>query len=86
MAGGFSADLTKFLRHCDGNIGKAHRMAVVLVAQGTVLGPPVDTGRFRANRQFGRVLPQGTLDQVDKFGAAAIRAHGRPGHQREGRW
>jgi hypothetical protein len=72
MAGGFSADLTKFLRHCDGNIDKAHRMAVVLVAQGTVLGSPVDTGRFRANWQFGRVLPQGALDQVDKSGAAAI--------------
>lgn len=72
MAGSFAADLTNFLRHCDGNIDKAHRMAVVLVAQGTVMGSPVDTGRFRANWQFGKVLPQGTLDQVDKTGAATI--------------
>ena len=72
MAGSFSADLTNFLRHCDGNIDKAHRMAVVLVAQGTVLGSPVLTGRFRANWQFGKVLPQGTLEQEDKSGAATI--------------
>lgn len=72
MAGSFAADLSRFIQHTNGNIDKAHRMAVVLVAQGTVLGSPVDTGRFRANWQFGRVLPQGTLDQVDKSGAAAI--------------
>lgn len=72
MAGAFSADLTNFLRHCDGNIDKAHRMAVVLVAQGTVLGSPVLTGRFRANWQFGKVLPQGTLPGLDTSGAATI--------------
>lgn len=72
MAGSFSADLTKFLRHTDGNIDKATRMAVVLVAQGTVMGSPVDTGRFRSNWQFGMVVPQGTLDSVDSSGAATI--------------
>jgi hypothetical protein len=72
MAGGFTADLTRFLQHTDGNIDKAHRMAVVLVAQGTVLGSPVDTGRFRANWQFGKVLPQGTVSSVDTSGAATI--------------
>lgn len=72
MAGSFSADLTRFIQHTGGNIDKAHRMAVVLVAQGTVLGSPMDTGRFRSNWQFGKVLPQGTLDTFDKSGAATI--------------
>jgi len=72
MAGSFSADLSSFLRHCNGNIDKAHRMAVVLVAQGTVLNSPVDTGRFRSNWQFGQAVPQGTLESVDKSGAATI--------------
>jgi hypothetical protein len=72
MAGSFSADLSKFIRHADGNIDKATRMAVVLVAQGTVVGSPVDTGRFRSNWQFGEVVPQGTLDSLDKSGAATI--------------
>jgi hypothetical protein len=72
MAGAFSADLTSFLLHCDGNIDKAHRMAVVLVAQGVVMGSPVNTGRFRANWQFGKVLPQGTVSTLDTSGAATI--------------
>lgn len=72
MAGAFEADLSKFIQHAGGNIDKALRMAVVLVAQGTVLGSPVDTGRFRSNWQFGKVLPQGTLPSVDTSGAATI--------------
>ena len=72
MAGSFSADLTNFIRHTGGNIDKAHRMAIVLVAQGVVMGSPVDTGRFRGNWQFGKVLPQGTLPTLDTSGAAAI--------------
>ena len=72
MAGSFSADLTNFIRHTGGNIDKAHRMAIVLVAQGVVMGSPVDTGRFRGNWQFGKVLPQGVLPTLDTSGAAAI--------------
>ena len=72
MAGAFSADLSRFIQHTGGNIDKATRMAVVLLAQGVVGASPVDTGRFRANWAFGKVLPQGTLEQVDKSGAATI--------------
>lgn len=72
MAGAFSADLTRFIQHTGGNLDKATRMAVVLVGQGTVTGSPVLTGRFRANWQFGKVLPQGTIDAVDTSGAATI--------------
>lgn len=72
MAGAFSADLTRFLAHCDGNVDKAVRMTVVLASQGTVMGSPVRSGRFRGNWQFGRILPQGTLSDLDTSGAATI--------------
>lgn len=72
MAGSFGADLSRFIQHCDGNIDKAHRMAVVLVSQGTVMGSPVRSGRFRANWQFGKVLPQGEISSLDTSGAATI--------------
>lgn len=72
MAGNFSADLSRFIQHTNGNIDKALRMGVVLVAQGVVTRSPVDTGRFRSNWQFGKVLPQGNLESVDKPGAATI--------------
>lgn len=72
MAGSFTADLTRFMQHTGGNIDKAHRMAVVLVSQGVVMGSPVDTGRFRANWQFGQVVPQGEVSTLDTSGAATI--------------
>lgn len=72
MAGSFSADLSRFVQHCGGNLDKAHRIAVVLVAQGVVMGSPVDTGRFRGNWQFGKVVPQGELSTLDTSGAATI--------------
>ena len=72
MAGSFSADLSRFVQHCNGNIDKAHRMAIVLVAQGVVMSTPVDSGRARGNWQFGKVLPQGVLPTLDTSGAAAI--------------
>lgn len=72
MAGSFSADISKFIQRTNGNIDKALRMAVVLTAQGIVSQSPVKTGRFRANWQFGRALPQGSLALTDTSGAATI--------------
>lgn len=72
MAGSFSADLTKFLRHFDGNIDKTLRHTVVLVSQGVIMNSPVLTGRFRSNWQFGKTFPSNSLDTFDKSGAATL--------------
>lgn len=73
MAGAFSADLTKFLEHFNGNMDKTVRHAAVLTSQGVIMNTPVDTGRLRGNWQFGRELPpQGELTLLDTSGAAAI--------------
>jgi hypothetical protein len=72
MAGSFSADISKFIQHCDGNIDKAVRQSVVLASQGVVMTTPVDTGRLRANWQFGQVVPRGEINSVDTSGAATI--------------
>lgn len=73
MAGSFTADLSKFLEHFEGNMDKTVQHAVVLTSQGTILNSPVKTGRFRSNWQFGRVVPpSGTLSSLDTSGAATI--------------
>lgn len=72
MAGSFSAEISKFITHCKGNMDKTVRQAVVLTGQGVVMNTPVDTGRLRANWQFGRAFPSSTLDMTDTSGAATI--------------
>lgn len=72
MAGSFTADLSGFIARANGNVDKAVRTAVVLTAQGVVMGSPVDTGRFRSNWAFGKTLPQGTTDTFDKAGGSTI--------------
>lgn len=72
MAGAFSADLSKFARHFNGNVDKTVRHAVVLLAQGVVMNTPVDTGRLRANWQFGFAPPTKRLAVEDKAGGETI--------------
>lgn len=72
MAGSFSADISRFIRHADGNVDKTVRMTVVLASQGVVLRTPVLTGRLRANWQFGQVVPQGEVAGADTSGAATV--------------
>lgn len=72
MAGSFGADLSRFLAHFDGNMDKTLRHTVVLTSQGVIMNSPVLTGRLRANWQFGKVAPAGTVDLPDTSGAAAL--------------
>ncbi len=72
MAGSFSADIARFIAHNNGNIDKTVRQTVVLLSQGVVLGTPVDTGRARANWQFGNNFPSGTLGASDRGGGATL--------------
>jgi len=72
MAGSFSADISKFITHAGSNIDQAVRQTVVLASQGVVMNTPVDTGRLRANWQYGQVVPTGEVIAVDTSGAATI--------------
>ena len=72
MAGTFSADISRFITHAGSNIDKAVRQTVVLASQGVVMNTPVDTGRLRANWQFGQLVPTGELSTDDTTGAATI--------------
>jgi hypothetical protein len=57
MAGNFSLDLAKFIEHAQGNMDKAVRMTVALIAQEIDQRTPRDTGRLVANWQFGKYSP-----------------------------
>ena len=57
MAGNFSLDLTKFIEHAQGNIDKAVRQTVAIIAQELDQRTPRDTGRLAANWQFGKYSP-----------------------------
>jgi len=72
MAGSFSADISKFITHAGANMDQAVRMTVVLASQGVIMNTPVDTGRLRANWQFGQSIPHGELSGLDTAGAATI--------------
>ncbi|WP_225784253.1 HK97 gp10 family phage protein [Xenophilus sp. Marseille-Q4582] len=70
---GFAADLEKLVEKAKGNVEKATRMVVILAAQGLVMKSAVDTGRFRANWQFGAGnLNPATTDATDKGGMATL--------------
>ena len=73
MAGSFSADLSRFILHNQGNIDKTVRQTVVLVSQGVIMQTPVLSGRARANWSFGKsAMPTGTTEATDTSGSATI--------------
>lgn len=72
MAGEFAADLSAFLDHFNGNMDLTVRHTVVLASQGVIMNTPVDTGRLRANWQFGKEFPNGEVAGVDVGGALAL--------------
>lgn len=70
---GFAADLERLVEKAKGNVEKATRMVVILAAQGLVMKSPVDTGRFRANWQFGvGNINAATTDATDKAGMPTL--------------
>lgn len=69
----FSADISRFVEKANGNVDKAVRQALMLAAQNIVMRSPVDTGRFRANWQFGvGARDTSTAERFDPTGATTI--------------
>lgn len=69
----FSLDLDRWAEKAKGNLDRVTRETLMLAAQGVVQLSPVDTGRFRANWQFGNgAIDFTTSDQVDPSGAISI--------------
>lgn len=69
----FSVDLTRWVAKAHGNVEKVLRQTLVLASQGIVMRSPVDTGRFRANWQFGIDRPDVTTSTaVDPSGALTM--------------
>lgn len=72
---GFAAALKELTERRKGDLEAASRQAMILAAQSIVLRSPVDTGRFRANWQFGvGALNSATTTSEDPSGAATISA------------
>lgn len=68
-------DLRAFAERAKLSMDRLNRTAVMLAAQGMVLRSPVDTGRFRANWQFGYgSVNTTTTTSVDTSGGAALGA------------
>ncbi len=66
MAGNFSLDLTRFIEKTQGNMDKAVRQTVALIAQELDHRTPRDTGRLAANWQFGKYSPPtGIVNSVE---------------------
>ena len=72
MAGNFSLDLAKFIEHAQGNIDKAVRQTVALIAQELDSRTPRDTGRLVANWQFGQYSPPTGIVNSVELGAGAV--------------
>lgn len=72
----FELDMTKFIDKVTGMGGQVDqvvRKVVLDVGSSVVLKTPVDTGRARANWQYGvDVRPAGELDATDRSGSATI--------------
>lgn len=73
----FAQQVSAFVNLAKGNVDKSQRQAVVLLAQGVIMGNPVDTGRSRNGWNFnvGSVanLPVDMSNLLyDKSGAAAL--------------
>lgn len=66
MAGNFSLDLARFVERANGNLDKAVRQTVALIAQELDSRTPRDTGRLVANWQFGKYSPPvGIVNSVE---------------------
>lgn len=73
--GRFSDQVANFASGTKVEIDRRVRGVTLGLFRGVILGSPVDEGRFRGNWQTSVGQPaEGTLDQVDKSGAAAIAA------------
>lgn len=72
MAGNFSLDLAKFIEHANGNIDKAVRQTVSLIAQELDHRTPRDTGRLAANWQFGKYSPPAGIVNSVELAAGAV--------------
>lgn len=69
----FALELDEWVEKAKGNLDRVTREALMLATQGVVMRSPVDTGRFRANWQFGAgAIDFTTSDQVDPSGAISI--------------
>lgn len=72
MAGSFSLDLAKFIAHAEGNIDKALRQTVAIIAQELDARTPRDTGRLVANWQFGKYSPPTGIVNSVELSAGAV--------------
>lgn len=69
----FALELDEWVEKAKGNLDSVTRETLMLATQGIVMRSPVDTGRFRANWQFGAgAIDFTTSDQVDPSGAISI--------------
>lgn len=69
----FALELDEWVEKAKGNLDRVTRETLMLATQGIVMRSPVDTGRFRANWQFGAgAIDFTTSDQVDPSGAISI--------------
>lgn len=70
---GWSVNLSKLANKYKNDMDKTVRAATILMAQKVVLRTPVDTGRLRANWQFGvGSINTATTESTDSSGAAVI--------------
>lgn len=69
----FALDLSQFVRKAKMNADLVVRKVTLDVARGVVMRTPVDTGRARANWQFGEgQVPTGEVGAADPNGTATI--------------
>ncbi|MDN8612796.1 HK97 gp10 family phage protein [Variovorax ginsengisoli] len=70
---GFGDQIRGFTKKTNDNIDKTVQYSIILAAQGVILKSPVDTGRFRANWQFGiDVQNTTTTETTDKSGRQTL--------------
>ena len=69
----FRADIRAFIKKAEGNIDLCLRKILFDMSYKIVTRTPVDTGRLRANWQFGvDTIPDGALESTDPSGYGTI--------------
>ena len=69
----FSSDMDKIIQKARVNADTVVRKVTFDLAKSVINESPADTGRFRANWQFGEnSLPTGVIDATDKSGKATL--------------
>ncbi|HCN70855.1 MAG TPA: hypothetical protein DIS96_03740 [Pusillimonas sp.] len=69
----FSSDMDKIIQKARVNADTVVRKVTFDLAKSIINESPVDTGRFRANWQFGEdSLPTGIIDATDKPGKVTL--------------